>query len=86
MQKEQQILCAYFLQAMCFHSSEHVLSLFFSDLSKLGAILWLVFLATCFEIMQTTTYLVVVPIMQFIPSSWPKQVFTMMATRFDCYA
>ncbi len=32
-----QILCAYFMQAMCFHGGEHVLSLFFSDLSRIGA-------------------------------------------------
>ncbi len=32
-QKEGQILCAHFPWAMCFHGREHVLSLFFSDLS-----------------------------------------------------
>ncbi len=37
-QKAVQILCAHFPRAMCFHSGEHVLSLFFSDLSRLGAI------------------------------------------------
>ena len=37
-QKAGQILCAHFPRAMCFHGGEHVLSLFFSDLSRLGAI------------------------------------------------
>ncbi len=37
-QKAGQILCAHFPWAMCFHGGEHVLSLFFSDLSRLGAI------------------------------------------------
>ncbi len=32
------IVCAYFLQAMCFHRGELVLSLLFSALSKVGAI------------------------------------------------
>ncbi len=34
-QKAGQILCQTFLRAYCFHGGEHVLSLFFSDLSKL---------------------------------------------------
>ncbi len=38
LQKAGRILCANFPQAMCFHGGEHVLSLFFSDLSRLGAI------------------------------------------------
>ncbi len=38
MQKAGRILCAHFPWAMCFHGVEHVLSLLFSDLSKLGAI------------------------------------------------
>ena len=37
-QKAGQILCAHFPRAMCFHGGEHVLSLFFSDLSRLSAI------------------------------------------------
>ncbi len=43
-QKAGQILCAHFPWAMCFHSGEHVLSLFFSDLSRLGAIKVIFFL------------------------------------------
>ncbi len=38
MQKAGQILCAHFPRAMCFHSGDHVLSLFFSDLLRVGAI------------------------------------------------
>ncbi len=66
MQKAGQILCAHFPQAMCFHGGKHVLSLFFSDLSRLGAIKVSVFyskflffqythilIATCPESMQT---------------------------------
>ena len=34
-QKAGQILCQTFPRAYCFHGGEHVLSLFFSDLSKL---------------------------------------------------
>ena len=37
-QKAGQILCAHFPQIMCFHGGDHILSLFFSDLSRLGAI------------------------------------------------
>ncbi len=37
-QKVGQILCAHFPWGMCFHGGEHILSLFFSDLSRLGAI------------------------------------------------
>ncbi len=33
-QKAVQILCAHFPWAMCFHGGEHVLSLFYSDLSR----------------------------------------------------
>ncbi len=36
-QKVGQRLCAHFPWAMCFHCGEHVLSLFFSDLLRLGA-------------------------------------------------
>ncbi len=32
------ILCMRYPRAMCFHGGEHVLSLFFSDLSKLKSI------------------------------------------------
>ena len=32
------ILCAWYPRAMCFHGGEHVLSLFFSDLSKINSI------------------------------------------------
>ncbi len=32
------ILCARYPRAMCFHGGEHVLSLFFSDLSKIKSI------------------------------------------------
>ncbi len=38
MQKAGKIMCAHFPEAMCFHGGEHILSLFFSDLSRLGAI------------------------------------------------
>ncbi len=37
-QKAGQILCAHFPWAICFHSGEHVLSLFFSDLLRVDAI------------------------------------------------
>ncbi len=37
-QKAGAILCARYPRAMCFHGGEHVLSLFFSDLSKLKPI------------------------------------------------
>ncbi len=37
-QKVGQILCQTFPRAYCFHDGEHVLSLFFSDLSKLKPI------------------------------------------------
>ncbi len=38
MQNAGHIFCALFLLAMCFHGSDHILSLFFSLLSGLGAI------------------------------------------------
>ncbi len=37
-QKMGRILCAQFPWAMCFHGGEHVLSLFFSELSRIGAL------------------------------------------------
>ncbi len=37
-QKTGQILCAHFPWEMCFHGGEHVLSMFFSDLSRHGSI------------------------------------------------
>ncbi len=37
-QKAGQILCTHFPRTMCFHWGEHVLSLFYSDLSRLGSI------------------------------------------------
>ncbi len=37
-QKVGKILCAHLLKAICFHGGERVLSLFFSDLSRIGAI------------------------------------------------
>ncbi len=68
-QKAGQILCAHFPQAMCFYGGKHVLSLFFSDLSRLGAfkVSFCFFnffylqhthflLATCLESMQTLQY------------------------------
>ncbi len=35
-QKAERILRAHFPQEMCFHGGEHVLSLFFSDLSRIS--------------------------------------------------
>ncbi len=71
MQKAGQILCLHFPRAMCFHGGEHVLSLFFSDLSRLGAIkvsffsffyffyfqLTHMLLAACLESMQTLQHI-----------------------------
>ena len=70
MKKAGEILCAHFPWAMCLNGDEHVLSLFFSDLSRLGAIK-VIFLfnymlhlqnshfleATCLESMQTLQHI-----------------------------
>ncbi len=37
-QKAREILCANYPRALCFHGREHVMSLFFKDLSKLTPI------------------------------------------------
>ncbi len=65
-QKAGQILFLHFPQAMCSHGGEHLLSLFFSDLSRVDAIKVSFFMhyiynlhhshflfATCLESMQT---------------------------------
>ncbi len=49
MQKAGQILCQNFRRSYCFHGREHVLSLFFSDLSKLKPIKVRYFYLSCFK-------------------------------------
>ncbi len=46
-QKAGQILCTHFSQAICFHGGKHILSPFFIDLSRLGAIKERMFFINC---------------------------------------
>ncbi len=48
-QKVGHILCVHFPHAMCFHGGKHVLSLFFSDLSKIGALQIVFIFSLCFK-------------------------------------
>ncbi len=55
------ILCARYPRAMCFHGGEHVLSLFFSDLSKIKPIqVSSIFFALFFGLLLKTFQLLVV--------------------------
>ncbi len=86
------ILCARYPRAMCFHGGEHVLSLFFSDLSKLKpiqvrSIFFAVFflfqyLTFCSSLFSSaadyTMFLGPVPVMEFMPSSLFKPLPSIM--------